>query len=246
MASNAVPAHEIMEIMLNDVFVPERLHISNLSLSAGTLTHLVGQNGAGKSTLLHVIAGLMQPQQFNSVSINGLSRSDIAQHRCLLTQHNQNAFGLTVGEIFSFYTPFELAPARLDEVLEVNQFATRPIDTLSGGQQQRVQLARCMMQVWPMAELGRALLLFDEPFDALDLAYQIKWLALLHELKATGNIIVIAHHHLMLLSECNQDDMVILQQGQTQLFGNIAEKWTPQCLVDYFGINAQHIPAYLK
>ena len=102
------------------------------------------------------------------------------------------------------------------------------------------------MQVWESAESGMGILLFDEPFDALDLAYQIKWLALLHQLKAVGNIIVIAHHQLMMLTECALDDVLILQAGQIEMFGTIAEKWSPQCLVDYFGISSAQIPTYLR
>lgn len=244
--SNELKQHDAIEIKLNDVFVPERLHISHLSFSRSSLTHLVGQNGAGKSTLLHTIAGLIQPKNHQCVVFKGLSPSNIHQHRCLLTQDNHNAFGLTVGEIFSFYTPYSQAPERLETVLEVNQFMARQIDTLSSGQQQRVQLARCMMQVWESAESGMGILLFDEPFDALDLAYQIKWLALLHQLKAVGNIIVIAHHQLMMLTECALDDVLILQAGQIEMFGTIAEKWSPQCLVDYFGISSAQIPTYLR
>ena len=51
-----------MNIGLKDIYITERLHVSELVITASTLTHVIGQNGAGKSTLLHVIAGLIHSE----------------------------------------------------------------------------------------------------------------------------------------------------------------------------------------
>jgi len=236
-----------MNIHLKDIYIAERLHVSELFIPAGTLTHVIGQNGAGKSTLLHVIAGLLSSESRNAeVTITEIQLRHIAAHRCCLTQHNDSVFGLTVAELFRFYTPFAVAPDALDEVLAVNQYQSRLIHELSGGQQQRVHIARCMMQVWEAIQQGRGVLLFDEPFDALDLAYQIKWLACLHDLQQLGNIIVIAHHQLAWLNECLDDDVLIMQDGQVQALGTIAAIWNPKCLTQYFHIPERHIPLYLQ
>ena len=236
-----------MNIGLNDIYITERLHVSELVITASTLTHVIGQNGAGKSTLLHVIAGLIHSETLNGeMTITQIQSSHIAAHRCYLTQHNDSVFGLTVAEIFRFYTPFSVAPEALDEVLAVNQYQSRLLHELSGGQQQRVHIARCMMQVWDAIQQGRGVLLFDEPFDALDLAYQIKWLACLHDLQQLGNIIVIAHHQLAWLNECPHDDVLIMQDGQVQAHGKIAAIWQAQCLTQYFHIPEQHLPLYLQ
>ena len=235
-----------MNIHLKDIYIAERLHVSELFIPAGTLTHVIGQNGAGKSTLLHVIAGLLSSESRNAeVTITEIQLRHIAAHRCCLTQHNDSVFGLTVAELFRFYTPFAVAPAQIDEVLAVNQYQYRLIHELSGGQQQRVHIARCMMQVWEAIQQGRGVLLFDEPFDALDLAYQIKWLACLNDLQQQGNIIVIAHHQLAWLNECHNDDVLIMQDGQVQAHGEIVTIWQPACLTQYFHIPEQHIPLYL-
>ena len=37
-----------MNIHLKDIYIAERLHVSELFIPAGTLTHVIGQNGAGK------------------------------------------------------------------------------------------------------------------------------------------------------------------------------------------------------
>ena len=236
-----------MNIHLQDIYIAERLHLSKLDIAAGTLTHIIGQNGAGKSTLLHVIAGLISSESLHAeMTISDIPPAHIAAHRCCLTQHNDSVFGLTVAELFRFYTPFSFAPESIDNVLQVNQYQARLLRELSGGQQQRVHIARCMMQIWEAIEQGRGVLLFDEPFDALDLAYQIKWLACLHDLQQLGNIIVIAHHQLAWLNECPDDDVLIMQDGQVQAHGKIAATWQPECLTQYFHILEQHIPLYLQ
>lgn len=236
-----------VNVSLQDIYIADRLHVPKLSFNTGSLTHIIGQNGAGKSTLLHVIAGLIRPPKGSyQVCFSGFDPTVIPSHRCYLTQQNDSVFGLTVAELFRFYTPYALAPEALDQVLSVNQYHSRLLHTLSGGQQQRVHIARCMMQVWESLLQGRAVLLFDEPFDALDLAYQINWLACLHEFKLLGNVIAIAHHQLAWLNECAKDDVLILQAGQIQAHGGIASLWHPDCLTQYFDIPTHQIPLYLQ
>ncbi len=244
-------------IQLDNINIADRLYVNQLALFGGTITHIIGQNGAGKSTLLEVMAGLLSVNTTSRLATGstGASTSSIlpntpaaqvAQYRCCLTQANHSVFVLTVAELFAFYTPHTQAPIELDSILEVNQFLLRSMDELSTGQRQRVHLARCMMQIWDAVQRGEGILLFDEPFDALDLAYQLKWMNWLHTIKQRGNVIVIVHHQLVLLQDCPDDDVIIVNAGQIVEHGQISRVWNKTCLTQHFALSEYDIPSYLS
>ncbi|MDU5760324.1 MAG: ABC transporter ATP-binding protein, partial [Actinomyces sp.] len=141
----------------------------SFSLKSGQITALLGPSGCGKSTLLRAIAGLERPQQ-GDIQWAGLS--------ILRTPTYRRGFGLMFqdGQLFPHRSvegnvayglrglPAAERSARAVEVLEIvglEGFGPRSIDSLSGGQAQRVALARALA---PRPRL----LLLDEPLSALD------------------------------------------------------------------------------
>ena len=141
----------------------------SFSLKSGQVTALLGPSGCGKSTLLRAIAGLERPQQ-GDIQWNGQS--------ILRTPTYRRGFGLMFqdGQLFPHRSvegnvayglrdlPAAERSARVAEVLEIvglEGFGPRSIDSLSGGQAQRVALARALA---PRPRL----LLLDEPLSALD------------------------------------------------------------------------------
>ena len=141
----------------------------SFSLKSGQITALLGPSGCGKSTLLRSIAGLERPQQ-GDIQWNGQSILRIPTYR--------RGFGLMFqdGQLFPHRSvegnvayglrglPAAERSARVAEVLEIvglEGFGPRSIDSLSGGQAQRVALARALA---PRPRL----LLLDEPLSALD------------------------------------------------------------------------------
>lgn len=197
-------------LQCRQVEIEARLSVESLFFEAGQFWHLLGPNGAGKTTFLSLTAGLLSEYagavKLNDIAINKLSLHELAQHRCLLEQSYQCPFAITVEELLLFYQPTEnsrqvqniAVPELLEGALQINDFLNKRMDQLSGGERQRVQIARCLLQVWPKASEGKALILLDEPLASLDLKYQIKLMDLCTTLVSLGNLVVISSHDINL------------------------------------------------
>lgn len=175
------------------------LILDNLSFSIepGETLVLLGRSGAGKTTALKMVNGLVFPTS-GDVCVDGRPTTDwdlIALRR---------GIGYVIQDVglFPHFTvaqnvglvprlegwPIERITARtrdlLQEVgLEPEQFLHRYPRELSGGQRQRVGVARALAA-------DPRLLLFDEPFGALDpvtrLELQDQFLALRRQLQKTS------------------------------------------------------------
>ena len=175
------------------------LILDNLSFSIepGETVVLLGRSGAGKTTALKMVNGLLFPTS-GDVRVDGRPTTDwdlIALRR---------GIGYVIQDVglFPHFTvaqnvglvprlegwPIERITARtcdlLQEVgLKPEQFLHRYPRELSGGQRQRVGVARALAA-------DPRLLLFDEPFGALDpvtrLELQDQFLALRRQLQKTS------------------------------------------------------------
>jgi len=195
-----------------------RLAVRNLSLclEAGQILGLLGVNGAGKSTTLSLIAGALRPDS-GSIRLQGqdfLERPELARQTVgWLPEAAPLWPELTIREHLHAHGRLRgLAGARLtdaaDAVLDRLGYDTPLGDGgagLSGGQKQRLGLARAMYG-------DPALLVLDEPANALDPVQTVALHTLLRELAATGTAIILSTHQLAeVTAVC--DRVAILHEG---------------------------------
>jgi osmoprotectant transport system ATP-binding protein len=169
----------------------------SLRIEAGETLVLLGRSGSGKTTALKMINGMLVPTR-GQVLVDGKSTTEWDPIRL------RRRMGYVIQEVGLFphftvrdniglvpklegWTPADI-DSRVDLLLEKvgmppEEFRTRYPRQLSGGQRQRVGVARALAADPPV-------LLFDEPFGALDpvtrLELQQQFLALQRDFKKTS------------------------------------------------------------
>lgn len=150
-----------------DVEVPVIADLS-FTLNAGEIVSIVGPSGCGKTTLLNVVCGLT-PASSGSVLWHGAApqgmpgRVGYMLQKDMLLPWRTALSNVTLGmEIKGKVGMEERDKARvLLDRLGLHGFTDRYPATFSGGMRQRVALARTLVN-------DPEVLLFDEPFAALD------------------------------------------------------------------------------
>ena len=204
----------------------------SLSVEEGSILALLGASGSGKTTALRLVNRLAQPDQ-GLVVVLGRPAEDWD----VVDLRRRIGYVIQEGGLFPHFTIARnvgLVPERMgwparrieDRVhelltlvgLEPKEFASRRPRELSGGQRQRVGLARALAADPP-------LLLFDEPFGALDpitrRRLQDEFRDLVRRLHKTA--IIVTHD---LAEACRlADDIAVLNEGR------IAQRATPKVLL---------------
>jgi zinc/manganese transport system ATP-binding protein len=171
-------------------------HISG-TFEQGSLTALVGPNGAGKSTLLKAIAGLL-PLSAGEIRF-GIDRRAVAYLPQVVDV--DRSFPLRVVDVVDFGHWRKVGALRRlsheDHAASVAAIAAvglaglerQPIGQLSVGQFQRVLFARLMVQ-------EAALILLDEPFNAIDQKTTADLMDVVRSWRAQGLTVIAALHDL--------------------------------------------------
>jgi iron complex transport system ATP-binding protein len=240
-----------MILVLNQVGleIKGRIIIKGVSLELAIGQHLaiMGPNGAGKSSLLGLIMGDAEVSS-GCLTVFGKPPSafqplERAQRISALSQSSELRFPFTVEEVIGLGRyPFQAKAAsaalivrEVMDALQLNAFAQRSMLSLSGGERQRVHVARAVAQIW--SSPVPALLLLDEPFAALDIAYQVSVRRLLAQVLADHPVSIISVVHDLGQATQAFDQVCLLTAGGGQLaFGSPSVVLTPAHLSELYGI----------
>ena len=175
-------------------------------MPAGRLAALVGRNGAGNSTLLRAIAGL-GPVREGTILLAGnpvvrLSPQRLAATVAFVTTERVRIANLRCRDVVALgrapYTTWigRMQPedARIVErslqLVGMENYAHRTLDSMSDGECQRVMIARALAQDTPV-------ILLDEPTSFLDLPNRYELCTLLGRLaREQGKCILFSTHEL--------------------------------------------------
>ena len=189
----------------------------DLDVHAGEIHALVGLNGAGKTTLLRLLLGMLRPDAGNARVLGLEATTATAQqwrrvghlietpfaYPELTTRRNLAAAGLLHG-----LGPDELdaAVARVLERLDLRRWADRPARDLSLGNRQRLGLASALVH-------DPAVVVLDEPANALDPAGVVRVRELLVDRRDAGCAVLVSSHHLDQLARV-ADRITVLHRGR--------------------------------
>lgn len=188
--------------------------------SKGSCMGILGASGCGKSMTLKCIAGIVTPEN-GYIELNGKVLFDSAHGINLSPQQRKIGYLFQNYALFPNMTVYDnigigmTAPKKekhqiiinILEKFHLNGLEDQYPSKLSGGQQQRVALAR-------MLAYKPDVLLFDEPFSAMD-SYlkedlQIQLQDLLNEYQ--GDSIMVTHSRDEVYRFCK--DVIVLDQGR--------------------------------
>ena len=240
-ASSAEQAHISIQGVTKSFDGTTVLSSFELELLRGEFVTLLGPSGCGKTTLLRIVAGLLSADHGKIVAA-GRDITSVPPHRRnfgMVFQSYALFPHLTVGENVAFGLSVRGVPKssirkRVMDALSLVQLEKlegRSIRALSGGQQQRVSVARALV-------VEPDLVLFDEPFSALDKKLreqmQIELKDILRRSRATALFVTHDQEEALVLS----DRIVVMNGGRAEQVGAPVEVYgRPQTrfVLDFLG-----------
>lgn len=140
----------------------------NLTIENGEFISIVGVSGCGKSTLLKILAGLDRATSGEIVLDKTIRRRYLRKEIGMIFQEPRLFPWCTVEHNIAFGLPEDIDKQERKEQIQqyinlvgLKGFEKAYPNQLSGGMQQRVSIARTLIH-------HPKILLFDEPFGALD------------------------------------------------------------------------------
>jgi len=136
---------------------------------------------------------------------------------------------MTVEEAFDFFAPIPTIKHKLQTLMEVGLsyiHLGQSAVTLSGGEAQRIKLARELSR----RDTGKTLYILDEPTTGLHFHDVKQLLAVLHQLQARGNTIVVIEHNLDVIKTA--DWIIDLGPEGGDRGGQIIAHGTPEEIVE--------------
>ena len=193
-----------------------------LSVEKGKIVGLLGPNGSGKTTLIKLANGLLTPTG-GEILLNGEDITRLpANVRPINTVFQRYALfpHLNIFDNIAFGLKLKKLPKaeiikkvkRALEMVDLEGFETRSVQTLSGGQQQRIAIARAIVN-------EPQILLLDEPLGALDLKMRKEMQLELKEMHEKLGITFIYVTHDQEEALTMSDKIVVMSEGRIQHVG---------------------------
>jgi len=205
---------------MGDTTVVAADHIS-FQIFQGEFVAIVGSSGSGKSTCMNIIGCLDVPSEgtylLDGRDVGQMNKNELAEIRnellgFIFQQYNllpklNLAENVEVPLMYAGVNKSERRRRALDSLDRVGlkeKWRHKP-NQLSGGQQQRVSIARALAG-------NPAVILADEPTGALDSKTGREVLALLQNLHAAGNTVVLITHDNSIAVQAQR--IIRLEDGQ--------------------------------
>jgi ABC-2 type transport system ATP-binding protein len=198
------------------------VHDLSFEVEQGEIFGLLGPNGAGKTTTIRVIMDILSPDA-GSVTVLGQPPGQAKGRVGYLPEErglyrNQKVLDTLVylGELkgMSRSAAQERAMSLLGRI-QLEDWATRKVKDLSQGMQQRLQFVASLIH-------DPEVIFLDEPFQGLDPVNVERVKALVANLHHEGKTIVLSSHQMNLV-EVLCDRILLINRGQSVLYGRLAE-----------------------
>jgi len=165
-------------------------------ISQGSCVALLGRNGAGKTTLLKILAGLSTPSK-GRVLVNGTDvRSQATRAQIGVLGHGIGVYDelsafenlRLFAELYGVANPKKIAMEWLERT-GLERVRDGLVREFSRGMRQRLAVARAFLH-------SPSVMLFDEPFTALDDRAIAVLQSLLKDASAAGRTIIMSTHQI--------------------------------------------------
>jgi heme exporter protein A len=189
-----------------------------LQVEPGSTVALLGRNGAGKTTLLRIIAGLSKSSQ-GTVRVDGTDVREATNRRRIgVLGHGISLYDelsatenlVLFARLYGLPDPEKRALAWLERT-GLDRVRDGLVREFSRGMRQRLAVARAFLH-------DPELILFDEPFTALDDRAIAVLQSLLAEAHAKGRTIVLSTHQLREALEI-ATHVALIRRGQLVFSG---------------------------
>lgn len=188
----------------------------SLKIEKGEFFFLLGPSGCGKSTFLRIVAGFYKPDT-GELRFDDTLMNDVPPHQRNTGMVFQNyalwphmsvaeniEYGLTLRKLEKAERNEKIARAL--EMVQMEGYHDRAVNTLSGGQQQRIALARALV-------IEPSVLLLDEPISNLDAALRQQMRDEIKQIHDRTNITMFYVTHDQVDALSMADRMAIMQDG---------------------------------
>lgn len=194
----------------------------SFSVESGKALGLLGRNGAGKTTTIRILMDVFHANS-GEILLDGakfepqkIQIGYLPEERGLYPKRVIIEQMVYLARLRGIDKKKAVANSKkwLDRLL-VGQYEKKLLETLSKGNQQKVQLAATLV-------CDPDIVILDEPFSGLDPVNSQILKDVIKELIAEGKIVIFSSHQMSYVEEfC--EDIVIINQGEIVLDGNLLE-----------------------